>query len=101
MEPGNDIDWAAIPTLLRNYIYPIACALFHLIYICIMPQQQSDDLLRQQEEGRIQQGCYPWDDEYSDEEDGKGESFTGINHESKDEKDGEQESVTIRECKGA
>lgn len=100
MDSSNDNYWATILTLLRIYMHPIACALFHMIHNCIVSQQRSDDPLRQQEEGRLHQGCSPWDDEYSDEEDDEVESIPGVNHDVTDEKNGEQRSVTTRECKG-
>ncbi len=100
MGPGNDNNGDIIPTLLRTYVPSIACTLINSIYSCIMPQQQRDDSLGQQEEGRIQQGCYPWDDEYSDDEDDEGDSSTGINRGLTGERCCEKGSGTIGECKG-
>ncbi len=75
-----------------------------MLYKCIAPRQRSGDPCRRPEEERIRQGCYPWDDQYSDEEndaeEDKGDSFPGFDHGITDGKDYQEEPGSIEEGQG-
>lgn len=102
MESSNGSARDLIATLVRTCMLLIACALLYMIYNCMIPCQRSDDPNRRpEEEGRIRQGCYPWDDEYSDgendEEEDEGGSFTGSNQGTPSGKDYQNEPGSIKE----
>lgn len=76
MESSNDSARDLIATLVRTCTLLIACALCYMIYNCTISRQRSDDPSPRPEEDR-RQGCYPWDDEYSDEENNEEKDWGG------------------------